>query len=461
MAQQTYTTKSGDTLSGIASKYGVNIGDISGYKSGDINKIGIGENLTINTRDIPSPNTINADNLNATPYKTPTPVPKTGYAGLIESSNAVIKNAQKDVNSGATDIQDVYDKLGKISSNKADLYDTEGVYDKQKAYNDIVNTMNAKDLAYRRKIEKIRNENPTGQLSEGQNIAIANEERAWASEKADLAITAAFARDDYTLAKTIVDDKIAAETEDLKTELDGLKFFYSQNYDTLTSAQKSLLEQQTAQVETELNDKKQLLSDISNIQMEAAKNGAPATIITAIGKAGDVTTAIASAGQYIGLLDRMKATNSGGFNFSDSQISRGASNAGVSISQFKSFDTDTQNFFVNNDINSLKKEIDNAFVKDGSTLEEVQTAISSQNIPQKGADILMGYAITSQEKNAPTLDQYASKLQKDGMSRGEALSELTNYWSNDGKIDLKSTEKTDIKNAINKLYGGYWSNLFK
>jgi len=45
---KSYTTKSGDTATQIAKALGVNLGDISGYKSGDPNKIGVGETLSIN-----------------------------------------------------------------------------------------------------------------------------------------------------------------------------------------------------------------------------------------------------------------------------------------------------------------------------------------------------------------------------------------------------------------------------
>ncbi len=48
MATQTYTVKSGDTLGKIAKNYGVGLSDISGYKSGDVNKIFAGETLTVN-----------------------------------------------------------------------------------------------------------------------------------------------------------------------------------------------------------------------------------------------------------------------------------------------------------------------------------------------------------------------------------------------------------------------------
>ncbi len=43
----TYTVKPGDTLSAIASRYGVGVNQISGYSSGNPNLIRVGENLTI------------------------------------------------------------------------------------------------------------------------------------------------------------------------------------------------------------------------------------------------------------------------------------------------------------------------------------------------------------------------------------------------------------------------------
>lgn len=468
MAQQTYTIKSGDTLSKVASQYGVNIGDISGYRSGDPNKVFAGENITINTRDIPPANTVNVDNLNSKPYVTPPTTPKTGYAGLIESTNAVITGATKKVNDGQTDITDVYDKLGKMNSNKADLYDTEGVYDKQKAYNDIVNTMNAKDLAYRRKIEKIRNENPTGQLEAGQQIAIDAEEKAWASEKADMAISAAFARDDYTLAKTIVDDKISAETEDLKTQLDGLKFFYSQNYNTLNDAQKTLLQQQTAQVEQELSDKKELISNISSVQLEAAQNGAPASVIMAIGKATDTTQAIASAGKYIGLYDRMKANGGGGVSFSNTQIANGAANAGVPLSTFQGFDKDTQNFFINGDINGAKKVIDEAFSNEGATTDEVNQSIKDMKLGSQVEQYLINYAAQSAKENAPlTPEQMTNELvgslktlQTQGYTRDEAYSAVNDELSDNGKSTISASLKTSIDDALVKVYGRtFWQKV--
>lgn len=299
MAQQTYTTKAGDTLSKVASQYGVSLADISGYASGDPNKIGIGENLTVNTRDIPPANTINATNLNSQPYKVPPPAPVTAYDGLIASSNAAITGLQTDVNTDKADIKSKYTRLGELPTEKTDAYKDEGVYDKRGAYNNAVNSINQKELAYQTRVDKIRNNNPTGALEEGQTIEIDRLTKDWAVEKAALSISAAFLKDDYELAKSIVDDRISAETDGLKNELAGLEYFYSQNYNTLTDEKKKVLEFQIQNIQDEKSSKENALKEIGAIQLAAAENGAPSSVIVGIGKAGDLTQAISAAGSWI------------------------------------------------------------------------------------------------------------------------------------------------------------------
>lgn len=313
MAEQLYTVKAGDTLSKVASQYGVNVSDISGYASGDPNKIGVGENLKVMTRDVAPVNTVNATNLGQAPFKTPPTTPATGYAGLIASTNAAISTLTPDVDQGKADIKSTYDKLGQQSTKKADAYTDEKVYEKQGIYNNLVNNINQKELGYQTRIDKIRNENPTGQLTEGQTIAMDKLSKDWAIEKAGLSISAAFAKDDYTLAKTIVDDRIAAETEGLTNELEGLKYFYTENVGNLSDEKKSLLQFQIKEIEDEKAAKEQMLSEIGAIQLAAAENGAPADVVVGIGKSTDLTTAITNAGSWIDqTLDRDPSDDGGG-----------------------------------------------------------------------------------------------------------------------------------------------------
>jgi len=418
-------------------------------------------------------NSINAADLNTTPYKTPPVTPKTGYAGLIESTNAAITQAVPLVDKGATDITATYDKLSAQSGARADAYKSEGVYSKQKAYTDIVNTINAKDLAHRRVVEKIQNENPNGQLTEGQIIAINEADRKWASEKADLAITAAFAKDDYTLAKSIVDDRIKADTEDLTTQLAGLQFFYTQNYNKLSQAQLTKLQQETTKVQNELADKKDLLTQIGSIQLEAAKNGAPPSVITTIGSSEDVTKAIAAGGSYIGLYDRMNANSlmnsrldsgtgtAADLKFSDTQIANGAAAAGVPLETFTSYDKDTQNFFINGDLSGAKKSIDTAFTDEGASLEAVQTEIKGMGLPAAGQQYLLQYAEQAASANKPltpeettqTLVSSLNDLKTSGYSRAEASDAVTNTLTDGGKTTLPKSLKNSIEDALVNVYG--------
>lgn len=307
MEGTTYTVKAGDTLSRIASQYGVGLDKISGYKSGDPNKIGVGEVLKIGTTPPAPVNTINAANLGGTALKTPAPAaPLTGYDALIAGTDAAIANLTPKVTEGAADIKAKYDRLGELPEERADAYKKEGVYDKQAAYQKEVNNIKQKEVAYLARVDKIRNSNPTGALEAGQNIELDRVSKDWAIEKAALTISAAFLQDDYTLAKSIVDDRVKAETEGLEQELEGLKFFYSENSNTLSDEKKNRLEFQIQQIEDEKAEKESLLSSIGEIQMEAASNGAPSSTIVAIGKSPDVTSAITAAGNYIGLLERQK-----------------------------------------------------------------------------------------------------------------------------------------------------------
>jgi len=375
MAEQLYTVKAGDTLSKVAQQYGVNVSDISGYASGDPNKIGVGESLKVMTRDIAPVNTVTATNLGQTPYKTPPVTPATGYAGLIASTNAAITNLQPDVDQGKADIKSKYDRLGQLPGEKADAYKDEGVYEKQGIYNKMVNTINQKELGYQTRVDKIRNENATGQLTEGQSIAIDKLSKDWAIEKAALSISAAFAKDDYTLAKTIVDDRIAAETEGLQNELDGLKYFYTENASTLSDERKNLLQFQIKTIEDEKAEKERVLSEIGAIQLAAAENGAPADVVMAIGKATDLTSAITGAGSWIDQTIDRDGSGDGGYSTVDlaPEDERSLAGAGYSVQDIK--------------------DIKLAVAQFG-----VQSVLDAESDPKKQAAIRKVYGITEPER---------------------------------------------------------------
>lgn len=351
---QSYTVKEGDTLSKVASQYGVNLTDISGYASGNPDLIRPGEQLSIKTRTQAPANTVNANDLGSQPYQVPPVTPLTGFDGLIKSSEAAITNLQPDVDDAATKIQSKYDRLGEVATSRSDGYKEEGVYDKRSAYNNAVNRINQKELAFQARMDKIRENNPTGQLAAGQDIQMDELTKDWAVEKAALSISAAFLKDDYELAKSIVDDRVDAETEGLKNELAGLEFFYSQNYNELSDERKNLLEFQMNQIAEEKADVEQLQSEIGAIQLAAAENGAPSSVVVGIGKSKDLTGAITAAGSWIDqTIDRDgSGSGSGGGKFGTVDLApedeRTLTGAGFSAQDIK----DLQKFVAENGVNA-------------------------------------------------------------------------------------------------------------
>lgn len=348
---QTYTVKEGDTLSKVASQYGVNITDISGYASGNPDLIRPGEVLSVRTRAQAPANTVNAADLSTKPYQVPPVQPVTGFDGLIKSSEAAITDLGTTVDTGKENIQNKYDRLGELPAERVAGYKSEGVYDKQAAYSKAVNTINQKELAYQIKVDKIRNSNPTGQLEDGQQIQIDRLTKDWAITKAAMSISAAFLKDDYELAKTIVDDRVDAETEGLTNELAGLEFFYTQNYNDLSDERKNLLEFQMNQIAEEKADTEQRLKEIGALQLAAAENGAPSSVITAIGKSNDLTGAITAAGSWIDqTIDRDPNGPSSSFNTVDlsPEDERTLAGAGFSAQDIK----DLQKFVAENGVNA-------------------------------------------------------------------------------------------------------------
>lgn len=491
MALKQYTVKAGDTASQIAKNYGVDLNAVSGYKSGDANKIGVGEVLSINTPDTPPANRINAADLGGTPLVAPPTVPSTGAVtlqSLAESTKGKIDALTPDITADETSIRSAYDKLGKKSSERAAAYANEvvdgyGVTVNQasKELQDINNKIKQKELAHRRKIERIQEENPTGQLSEGQRLAIEKADREWAREAADLSLVAEVKMGNYEGAKAVIDDRITAETEDLTTRLAGLEFFYSKNYNRLTDLQKTQLQQETDIVKQNLADKKELLAQIGDLQIEAARNGAGADTISRIGRAETQQEAITAAGSYIGLLDRQREArlsgggSGGSYDFSKTQVAKGAAAAGVSLEEFQSYDSDTQNFFINS-INDAQSAIDDEF-KNGATIEEIQSGIAAAGLPQGAIDYLNNYAQQQYDSNYRQLtpeEQYSdivgalTSYKDQGYSRDEAYDAEYAFQTTDEKgkdlglpkSQLKKIE-SNIKDAQVEVYGQtFWQWLW-
>lgn len=154
MATQTYTVKSGDTLSAIAKNAGVGISDISGYKSGDPNKIGVGEVLTIapaksnaNTTAAQGYASTVKDALGGSTDSSSTTAPKDDYLDTLRTS---ISSAQKTVSDAAASLAGLKTKAYN------DAYASSGLADTKTKIADLDTSISDKKAARDAAVAKVR-----------------------------------------------------------------------------------------------------------------------------------------------------------------------------------------------------------------------------------------------------------------------------------------------------------------
>lgn len=266
----------------------------------------------IDSQQAPKPvNSIPAAELgkNTKTYSTYFPAP-TASAGLAETATAS-KDAYLSSIAGETDtlvadqaagkgaIQGLLGRLGMSAGKKADLYESSGLNSDRKAIDELTSQMEATGRNFDKQIETIQNTNPEGKLVSGVNIDINNLTRQKAATLADQAIVLNARTRNYDTAKSIIDTKADAETEDLRTQLQGLQFFYSENAQNLDTNKRTLLQEQIDAANREYQTAHDLRTQIGQVQLQAASNGAPVSVVSAIGRSGDWEGALRAAGGYL------------------------------------------------------------------------------------------------------------------------------------------------------------------
>jgi hypothetical protein len=263
--------------------------------------------------------TMDASRLGEPSLKLSQPKANTQSAGLLASVDAINLQAQNNVDplvdktaisqaQNTNDVlkQSIWEKLG-ITKGKTKLtdeaYRTEGVDTAKKELNDINAQINAKSLGYRRQIEKIR-ENQGGLFGGAVEQEVSRIERQASSELADLSIIQQAKNDNYTTAREIADRKVAAEVEQDQNELEALKFFYSDNKDTLSKKedqQFQLLIDERTRLLTEKTAEKKAINDRA---LNALQNGAPSSVVQQALSKETEAEALTILGPYIDSLDR-------------------------------------------------------------------------------------------------------------------------------------------------------------
>lgn len=261
---------------------------------------------------MPPVNVVSADQLGApqTPLKTTPPVAPTSSSGLSAETEALAKSAQASMQAEADNLKNkvaeegnqaatLMERLGFSSKDKTAAYESEGVNNTKKEIDTLTSQMEAGNLNARRQIEKINEQNDKGLYGAGAQGEIGRIERKNASYQADLAIVLAAKTKQYDTAKAIIDRRVDADTEQIKAELDAVKFFYSENKDQLNKTDQRLYEDRIKKEEREYEAKRDERKLIGEIQLEAAKNSAPPSVVSKIGSATTQQEALSAATGYV------------------------------------------------------------------------------------------------------------------------------------------------------------------
>lgn len=257
-----------------------------------------------------------------TPIVTPTAPVLTGALGVSTQAEQYAKSSkanadaeqqrldkqQETLQSSEQSIADIITGMGEAGNKKQQAYEDQGLIDIKKNSDSIRTAMESANLATRRRIEELQKNNPEGQSASALNAQIRDIEAKNASYQADQAIVLSALNRDFETAKSFIDAKVDAETEQQKATLDARTFLYEQNKDRFTKAEQRKIEADLRDEDRAYQEEKQTKKTLEETKIEAMKNakeqGAPSSIIQAISKSKTVEEAIVNAGEYGGDIKR-------------------------------------------------------------------------------------------------------------------------------------------------------------
>lgn len=260
-------------------------------------KLGEGATTFAMPKDL---NTMDASKVGGAAITTPIVSPYTSAGGALEAignlneanKTALIEKDKADAEAAKleaeqskdkTGIQSIYEKLSGENAKKEDLYKAGGVDVARKNVDELTSQIEAEQLATNHKIDLL-DKNEGGGLAGSVANEKARIQRESLSKLADLSIVQNAALRKYNTMKDIADRQVDAETETLKTELDGLKFFYAENKSNLDKKEQRAYEEKIKEKDRLYNDAQDKLKSIQAVKLEAAKNGAGVDAISALSK---------------------------------------------------------------------------------------------------------------------------------------------------------------------------------
>lgn len=341
---------------------------------------------------------------------------KDSYLSTIAKQTDEAKATQE---AQLTKAQSLFERLGLQSTKQADAYESSGLNASKVELDSLASQIETVGRSFDKRIETLQTTNPNGELASGITNDVARLQREKASTLADYAIVLNAKTRNFDTAKSVIDQKVAAETDDLKTQLDGLQFFYTQNENKLSENQKTLLNDKIDAANKEYDAAKELRTTIGDVQLAAAKNGAPVSVVQAIGKADSNESAISAAAGYLKAQDA-----SSNFKLSSAQTSQLLS-GGFNQADVAKLQADVAQYGIDQTVSGMSKTQQD-LVRRAFAGSDAVAGITSDNTQFLTPEYFAGLFTEDQLKKAAADAGYRHYLTSWSTEKKNYLDHLTN-----------------------------------
>lgn len=252
----------------------------------DSSRLATGVNTTV-----PAPvNTQNAANTLATTVGTYTQgaaANQVQQEQMQQQAPAAPVNQRQGILDKISSLLGVQSTQGEVSQN---IYDQEGVFEKKKLVTQLEGEAMAKERAYTKQAEKIR-QNLEGKLESGVAIDLNNLERQKNSELADIAIQSKVAMGNYADANQIAEAKVKMQFEPLENQIKTLQNLYQLYGDDMTEGEKMQAEAKIQEKRDAVNFAQQKALISYRAQIETAQKMEEGKALGLSGTAAQFTAA--------------------------------------------------------------------------------------------------------------------------------------------------------------------------
>lgn len=297
-----YTIQQGDTLSGVASKYGTTVQALqSANQISNPNLIKAGANLVIPSQSI------KAGDISTVKPLTVPQQPQSNIDNFATSFNNQVTEAQGGVNTAQNEVssaqQDLINLSKQLEGKTAEQIALENQAGIPQVNQELLGLQNEAQRLTTEYLNAIKQREAQGGVAA---VVGADQKRIQAQASSDIGLLNAQIQaksGQLQMAQNTVDRAIAIKYEPLLQSLETKKMFYEMNKDNLSRADKALLEAkdkqwtlQKTQIEKQMEEEKAKESYI----IKASMQNAPADIISRAKKAKNTVDAVSILGEYAG-----------------------------------------------------------------------------------------------------------------------------------------------------------------